>query len=63
MGSTRHTSDETEAAERTAREISAETLTDVRSGRREMRAPGSVRGLAGVRIRAALARRRATEAA
>ncbi len=41
-----------------ARAVAGETLRDVRTVRREMREPGSVRGLAGQQIRAALARHR-----
>lgn len=39
-----------------ARRVAGETLADIRSVRKEMRAPGAVRGLVGERIRAALAR-------
>ena len=38
-----------------ARRVSAETLADVRTVRREMNERGSVRGLVGQRIREALA--------
>jgi hypothetical protein len=39
-----------------ARRVAGETLADIRTVRKEMRAPGSVRGLVGQRIRACLAR-------
>ncbi len=39
-----------------ARRVAGETLADLRTVRREMRAAGSVRGLIGDRIRAALYR-------
>lgn len=41
-----------------ARRVAGETLADLRTIRREMREPGSVRGLVGQRIRAALDRHR-----
>jgi hypothetical protein len=41
-----------------ARRVAGETLRDLRSVRKEMRRPGSVRGLAGEQIRAALTRHR-----
>lgn len=47
---------DTSTPEILARRVAGETLTDVRSVRKELREPGSVRGLAGERIRAALAR-------
>jgi len=45
-----------------ARRVAGETLADLRTVRREMRAPGSVRGLIGVRVRAALNRHRRRDA-
>ncbi len=39
-----------------ARRVAAEVLADIRTVRREQSEPGSVRGLVGERIRAALAR-------
>ena len=41
-----------------ARRVAGETLTDLRTVRREIHAPGSVRGLVGERIRTALTRHR-----
>jgi hypothetical protein len=39
-----------------ARRVAGDVLADIRTVRREQREPGSVRGLVGERIRAALAR-------
>ena len=44
------------AHEDIARRVAGETLADLRTVRREMREPGSVRGLVGQRIRECLAR-------
>lgn len=49
---------DTSTAEIIARRVAGETLADLRTVRREMREPGSVRGLVGERVRAALARHR-----
>jgi hypothetical protein len=46
-----------------ARRVAGETLADIRTVRREMRDPGSVRGLVGERIRAALDRHRRVSSA
>jgi hypothetical protein len=44
-----------------ARRVAGETLSDIRTVRREMREPGSVRGLKGQCIRTAIARYRRAE--
>jgi hypothetical protein len=45
-------------AEAIARRVAGETLADLRTVRREMNSPGSVRGLVGQRIRACLTQHR-----
>jgi hypothetical protein len=54
---TMHVNVHVDACERLAREVSCELLADVRTVRKEMREPGSVRGLIGQRVRARLATR------
>lgn len=46
--------------EELARRVAGETLADLRTVRREIAQPGSVRGLVGQRIRAAIASRSAS---